>query len=352
MAGSLVTTFTWDYRNRLTEALVMSGTTTVADDKFTYDMFNRRIGKLTNGGTQSWTVYDGVNPYADFSGSTLQYRYLYGNAVDQLFARFDGTNTGNDSTIWYLTDNLGSVRQMVKTDGSLVDTVTYGDSYGKTPTDSPTGSGDRFKFAGMQYDSEIGLYYDQARYYDPNLGRFLTEDPLSFAAGDANLYRYVWNSPLNFTDPSGLDTVGIYSRPTASKGFNLNIFGIIYTPHWFVGVTKDDGTIITYSYDGSWHKNDEVFDHPYVTPWYRKASIQTSSKVTAADVEQAYQKIKGQRGPLTPNDCCSDRAIQLLWGAHQIVGQKMGIVDNTGLTIFNPDGTTDFNPVMRCYVAY
>jgi RHS repeat-associated protein len=211
-AGGVTTTFTWDYRNRLTEVLVMSGTSTVADDKFTYDMFNRRIGKLTNGGTQSWTVYDGVNPYADFSGSTLQYRYLYGNAVDQLFARFDGT-TGNDSTIWYLTDNLGSIRQMVKTDGTIVDTVTYGDSYGKSPTDSPTGSGDRFKFAGMQYDSEIGIYYDRARYYDPGVGRFLSHDPNGFYAGDANLYRYVANSPTFFTDPTGLEIPGVPRRP-------------------------------------------------------------------------------------------------------------------------------------------
>ncbi|NEZ55017.1 RHS repeat-associated core domain-containing protein, partial [Adonisia turfae] len=46
------------------------------------------------------------------------------------------------------------------------------------------------------------MYY-RARYYDPVVGRFISEDPLSFNAGDANLYRYVFNSPTNYTDPSG-----------------------------------------------------------------------------------------------------------------------------------------------------
>src|SRR2546426_10744385 len=94
---------TWDYRNRLTEVLVKtSGGTTVQDDKFTYDIFNRRIGKSTLSGGQTWTVYDGQNPYADFSSSGgLTNRYLYGRATDELFAKFDGTNT-----TWYLEDML------------------------------------------------------------------------------------------------------------------------------------------------------------------------------------------------------------------------------------------------------
>jgi RHS repeat-associated protein len=68
---------------------------------------------------------------------------------------------------------------------------------------STTVTGDRFKFAGQQYDTESGLYYDRARYYDANVGRFISQDPLGFTAADPNLYRYVSNQPLVRVDPTG-----------------------------------------------------------------------------------------------------------------------------------------------------
>src|SRR5437764_952880 len=75
-------TFTYDFRNRLTEVLIKtSGGTTVQDDKFTYDIENRRFGKNTLSGGQSWTIYSGQNPLSDYNSSlSLQYQYLYGNA--------------------------------------------------------------------------------------------------------------------------------------------------------------------------------------------------------------------------------------------------------------------------------
>jgi len=57
--------------------------------------------------------------------------------------------------------------------------------------------------AGREYDGDTCLYYNRARWYDPKIHRFISEDPIGFAAGDANLYRYCGNSPTNFTDPSG-----------------------------------------------------------------------------------------------------------------------------------------------------
>jgi RHS repeat-associated protein len=189
-------TFTWDYRNRLTQVVVKtSGGVTLTNDRFTYDVEDRRMGKSVNSGTTQWTVYEGAHPYADFNGSTLAYRYLYGKAADALFARFDGTNT-----TWYLTDRLGSIRQLAKTDGTILDTITY-DSYGTVLNE--TGSGDRFKYTGREYDAELAIYYFRARYYGPAVGRFLSEDPLGFGAGDSDLYRYVHNHPTDFVDPSG-----------------------------------------------------------------------------------------------------------------------------------------------------
>ena len=74
---TLITTYTYDYGNRLTE--VTQGGTIIAT--YVYDALDRRIG-IDDSGTQTWTVYDGTNPYADFNGSgTLQVRYLFGPGV-------------------------------------------------------------------------------------------------------------------------------------------------------------------------------------------------------------------------------------------------------------------------------
>ena len=64
-------------------------------------------------------------------------------------------------------------------------------------------SGDRFKFAGMEYDSLTVQYYDRARYFDSAAGTFVTLDPLGFASGSQNLYNYVGNDPTNADDPTG-----------------------------------------------------------------------------------------------------------------------------------------------------
>ena len=66
-----------------------------------------------------------------------------------------------------------------------------------------TGTGNnRLKYTGREEDS-TGLYYYRARYYDPFIGRFISEDPLGFSAGDVNFYAYVGNNPVNANDPTG-----------------------------------------------------------------------------------------------------------------------------------------------------
>jgi len=200
----VTTTYTYDYRNRLTE--VTTGGTVMAT--YTYNALNQRIG-FKDSGTQTWTVYDGAsadaNPYADFNGSGgLTARYLFGATVVNgvvttgIVAR---TSSGG-TTAWYLTDNLGSVRDIVSTSGTELDHIVY-DSFGNIVTETDASNGDRFKFAGMQYDATTGQYYDHARWYGPATGRFLASDPTGFAAGDSNLYRYVGNSSTNTTDASG-----------------------------------------------------------------------------------------------------------------------------------------------------
>ena len=205
-ATGKITTFAYDYRDRLTGATrKTSGSVVDYQVTYTYDALNRRIGEQIDAdgagsGTpvQTWTVFDGQNPYADFTGSgTLNDRYLYGPAVDSLLARTDTSGV----TDWYLADRLGSVRDIVDVSGTVVYHTGY-DSFGNKVSSSGSG-GDRFGFTGREHDAALNLYYNRARFYDPATGRFLSRDPIGFSAGDMNLYRYVNNSPTNGSDPSG-----------------------------------------------------------------------------------------------------------------------------------------------------
>jgi YD repeat-containing protein len=171
--GTTITIYTYDYRNRLTN--VTQGGTIIAT--YTYNALDQRIG-IKDNGTQTWTVYDGTsadaNAYADFNGSgSLTQRYLYGpgvvlgRVVDELLAR----TSASGSTAWYLPDNLGSVRDLVDPSGNELDHLVY-DSFGHIKSESNASNGDRYKFAGMEYDATTQQYYDHARWYGPVMGRF------------------------------------------------------------------------------------------------------------------------------------------------------------------------------------
>src|SRR6516162_4896282 len=78
---------------------------------------------------------------------------------------------------------------------------TIYDSFGNHVFSSHT----RYTYTGRERDADTGLMYNRARSYDPQLGRFISEDPIGFGGGDINLYGYVWQSPLRLRDPLGLD---------------------------------------------------------------------------------------------------------------------------------------------------
>jgi RHS repeat-associated protein len=203
-SGSTTTTYTYDFRNRLTE--VTTGGTVVAT--YTYNALDQRIG-VGDSSTQTWTVYDGkspdANPYDDFNSSgNLTVRYLFGASVvnGAVVSGILARTTSGGTTNWYFTDKLDSVREIVNTSGTVQDQMVY-DSFGNIVTETNATNGDRFKF-GMQYDATIGQYYDHARWYGAGTGRFSATDPLGFRAGGINLYQYARNRPTDAVDPSGL----------------------------------------------------------------------------------------------------------------------------------------------------
>ena len=110
-------------------------------------------------------------------------------------------------TSYYQADGLGSVTSLSNSTGGLANTYTY-DSFGKLTASAGT-IANPFRYTGRDSDSEIGLYYYRARYYDQNIGRFVGEDPIGFSAG-INFYAYGNNSPVRNVDPLGLATCTFY----------------------------------------------------------------------------------------------------------------------------------------------
>ena len=109
-----------------------------------------------------------------------------------------GTYAG---TYYYHCDGLGSVVALTNSSGNTVEVYEY-DVYGRVGA-ADANHPNRIMFTGREYDKETGLYYYRARYYNPQIGRFLQIDPVGYDAG-TNLYRYCGNCPVNCIDPMGL----------------------------------------------------------------------------------------------------------------------------------------------------
>jgi RHS repeat-associated protein len=181
------TTYTWDARNRL---ISVSGPSVSAS--FTYDAFGRRIRTVINGAVTDYQ-YDGSDIITEISGGGIEASYLRSLAEDEPFQR------QSTQTDFYHADALGSVLALTDGTGTVAAQYTYA-SFGRTTATGTTTN--PFQYTGREHDG-TGLYYYRARYYSPTFQRFLSEDPVEFAGGDTNLYAYVFNSPTNYTDPSG-----------------------------------------------------------------------------------------------------------------------------------------------------
>jgi RHS repeat-associated protein len=192
ISSGKVTTYVWDYRNRLSRVNLSNGSSV----EYGYDAEDRRVSKQINGVIKEKYVYDGLDIalVVDATGAIVE-RYLYGAGVDNVLSVVKA-----GTTVWSLADRQGSITDLVDASGAVLNHFVY-DSFGnRTAT---TTADFRFGYTGRELDTETGLYYYRARYYDSGLGRFISEDPIGFSAGDTNLYRYVNNSPTNWTDPTG-----------------------------------------------------------------------------------------------------------------------------------------------------
>ena len=125
-----------------------------------------------------------------------------------------------------VSDHLGSPRLVINTtDGSVAQRMDY-DEFGNITADTNPGF-QPFGFAGGLYDQHTGLTRFGARDYDAQIGRWTSKDPIKFAGGDANLYLYTVNNPVNIIDPYGLFSMDefVAGLPTPSQGFVDTVAG-------------------------------------------------------------------------------------------------------------------------------
>lgn len=188
--GNATTSYTWDFENRLASVTLPSG----AAVSFRYDPFGRRIQKSSPAGTAIY-VYDGANVIQELDGAgNTTARFIQGQGVDEPLEVVNGSTPS-----YYEADGLGSITSLTDATGAVAASYTY-DSFGNQT--ASTGSiANPYQYTGRELDSETGLYYYRARYYDPSASRFLNEDPIR---SGMNFYAYVHNDPISFLDPFGL----------------------------------------------------------------------------------------------------------------------------------------------------
>jgi RHS repeat-associated protein len=146
--------------------------------------------------------------------------YTQGRSIDEPLAMDRGGTID-----YYEADGVSSITSLTATNGTVTQSYTY-DSFGNT-TNSSGSLTNFFRYTGREFDTETGLYYYRARYYDPSGGRFLSEDPSGFGGG-INFYSYAAGTPTNLTDPFGLNYTTY--RTVAGPGIFVEVSITLYGP--------------------------------------------------------------------------------------------------------------------------
>jgi RHS repeat-associated protein len=224
-ADDYTASYAWDHRNRLTSVTFTNASGSVTGTVTqTYDAFNRWIGETaTANGTTTQTryVYDGNQIILHFDGTgtgnlpatELSHRYLWGPAVDQLLA--DEQLQGATRVIWPLGDRLNTLRDLSYYSSGATSVANhrvfsaFGEIMSQTNPQASQAATVHclLAYTGRPLDVASGLQNNLNRWYDDGTGRWISEDPIAFHAGDGNLYRYVRNSPMISVDPTGEATI-------------------------------------------------------------------------------------------------------------------------------------------------
>ncbi|MBI3378080.1 MAG: hypothetical protein HY035_06750 [Nitrospirae bacterium] len=196
--GTGTTTFNYSARGELLSVTKPDGTVVSYD----HDPFGRRIAKRVNGTiTEKYLWADAITLLAVYDGNNnLMMRFNYADGRLPLSMTFAG------ATYYLSYDQVGSLRVVTDSTGNIIKQIDY-DTFGNVINDTNPSFSVPFGFAGGLYDRDTGLVRFGLRDYDPAIGRWTAKDPIDFRGGDTNLFNYVGNNPVRYTDPTGLAVI-------------------------------------------------------------------------------------------------------------------------------------------------
>jgi RHS repeat-associated protein len=192
-------TYSWDFENRLKQVVKPSGMTV----SYKYDALGRRIQRTPSVGVSTNFIYDGQDVLKDINSDGSTVDYLNGPGIDNKL-RLTDSRLASTGPLYFLQDQLGSTTALTNSGGGIAAQVTY-DAFGNSAGTSLT----RYDYTGRERDPDMGLLYYRSRWYDPQVGRFISEDPIGLGGG-INQFSYVSNNPQNRTDPSGLYEIDVH----------------------------------------------------------------------------------------------------------------------------------------------
>jgi len=218
-----------------------------------YDALGRCVKRTVNpGNVTTYYIYDGEKPILEYNVNNALVGFdLYGKGIDEIIER--GAYGTDNQWHWYFQqqDHEGSVTHLTDASGNIIERYRY-DAFGAPSIYAPNWTvrntssyNNRFLFTGREY-AGAWVYEYRARVYHSGLGRFMSEDPKLFDAGDYNLFRYCHNDPIDFTDPMGLEGEASLYRDVADRSSPGNYVlrengKVVYTGRANInGFMKDD----------------------------------------------------------------------------------------------------------------
>ncbi|MCM3068244.1 DNRLRE domain-containing protein [Priestia flexa] len=190
--------YVYDEENRLIELKDQNGSSIA---KYTYDYKGRRKSMVTPTGTTNFH-YNGEDKviYETDENNNIITEYTWSDEGNPV------TMTKGDKTYYYHLNGHKDVTMLTDSNGEVVAQYEY-DSWGNILSQSGTiALSNPYRYAGYRFDEQAGLYYLLTRYYDPKMGRFITEDTFSGFEDEPqglNLYIYTKNNPVTYSDPDG-----------------------------------------------------------------------------------------------------------------------------------------------------
>ena len=195
--ASLLARYEYNADNRLIYAVTAYG---ALHSSYYYDPFGRRLWKEVNG-VKTYFFYSDEGLVAEYGPGGAELR-SYGYQPDSTWTTDPLWLKYNNAYYFYHNDHLGTPQKLTAQNGMVAWSAQYS-AFGEATVDTEFIT-NNLRFPGQFYDEETGLHYNFKRYYDPEIGRYVSRDPIGFLGRDVNFYGYVGSNPTNVFDMLGL----------------------------------------------------------------------------------------------------------------------------------------------------